>query len=70
MVGRNGGAGERVGVLGGGDGFQRVGPELAEHVEGAARELARDRQRRPGVAEPAGFEGEVVGVVGAAGPAR
>src|SRR3954463_4910639 len=70
MVGRDGGAGERVGVLGGRDGFQRVGPELVEHVEGAARELARDRQGGARVAEPAGLECEVVGVVGAAGTTR
>jgi hypothetical protein len=51
------------------DGFQGGGAELAQDVVGAPREFARDRQRRAGVAQPAGFEREVVGVVGAAGPA-
>src|SRR4051794_19886303 len=54
----------------GGDGFEGGGAELAQDVEGAPRELARDRQRRARVAESAGLEREVVGVVGAAGPAR
>src|SRR3954453_19220112 len=68
------GRGGRDGAAGGGsaqwDGFQRGRAEFAQHVVGAARELARDRQRGARVAEPAGLQGEVVGVVGAAGPAR
>src|ERR687897_2456340 len=51
------------------DGLQGGGAELAQDVEAAARELARDRQRRARVAETAGLEREVVGVVGATGPA-
>src|SRR5215211_6831606 len=51
------------------DGFERAGPEVAEGVEGAPGELARDRHRRAGVGEAAGLEREVVGVVGALGPA-
>ena len=34
---------------GGRDRLERGGPELAQDVEGATRELARDRQRRAGV---------------------
>jgi hypothetical protein len=49
--------------------FQGGGAEVAQHVEGAARELARDRRRGAGVAGAAGFQREVVGVVGAAGAA-
>src|SRR5829696_4744004 len=50
--------------------FKGGGAELAQHVTGAAREFARDRQRGARVAEPAGLEREVVGVVGAARSAR
>ena len=50
------------------DGFQGGGAAFAQHVEGAARELARDCQRRARGAESAGLERKVVGVVGAAGP--
>src|SRR5215217_2112380 len=50
-------------------GFQGGGSELAQDMEGAPRELARDRQRRTCVAEAAGLQCEVVGVVGAARPA-
>src|SRR4051794_22971081 len=68
------GSGGRDGAAGGGsarwDGFQRGRAEFAQHVVGAARELARDRQRRARVTEPAGLQREVVGVVRAAGPAR
>ena len=62
------GLAEQIG-RGSGDGLEGVGAELAQGVEAAPRELARDRQRRPGVREPARLEREVVGAVGAAGPA-
>src|SRR3954447_26883004 len=55
---------------GGGDWFQGGGAEVAQDVVGAPRELARDRQRRARVAEPAGLQCEVVGVIRAAVPAR
>src|SRR5215208_5131227 len=59
---------ERAMVAGSGvrDGLQRGGPEVAQDVVGAPGELARDRQRRARVAEPAGLEREVIGVVGTA----
>src|SRR4051812_50150526 len=44
-----------------------VGSELAQDVVAAAGELAGDGQGGAGVGEPAGFEREVVGVVGAGG---
>src|SRR5829696_5880818 len=53
-----------------GDWFQGVGAELTEGVETAPGELARDRQRGPGVRQPARLEREVVGAVGARRPAR
>jgi hypothetical protein len=55
---------------GGGGRLEGGGPELVQDVEGAAGELAGDGQRGAGVAEPAGLECEVVGVVGAAWAAR
>src|SRR5215217_9389197 len=58
----------RNGSLGGSGGwFQGVGAEFAQRVEAAPRELARDRQRRAGVREPARLERQVVGAVGAGG---
>src|SRR5215216_3837985 len=48
---------------GSGDGLEGVGAELAQRVEAAPRELARDRQRRAGVREPACLERQVVGAV-------
>jgi hypothetical protein len=54
---------------GSGDGLQGAGAELAQRVEAAAGEFAGDRQRRPGVGEAARLEREVVGAVGAGGPA-
>jgi hypothetical protein len=39
---------------------KRGGAKFAQHVKGAPGELARDRQRGARVAEPAGFEREVV----------
>jgi hypothetical protein len=63
------GLAERVGTVDGlADGFARVGAGLAQGVETATGELARDRHRRPGVREPARLQREVVGVVGALGP--
>jgi hypothetical protein len=53
-----------------GDGLERFGAELAQGVKAAAGELARDRQRCPGVREPARLEREVVGAVGAGRPTR
>src|SRR5215210_8036726 len=50
---------------GGRDRLQRGGAELAQDVEGAPGEFARDRQRGARVAEAAGLQREVVGVVGA-----
>src|SRR3954453_3627563 len=44
-----------------------VGSELAQDVEAAAGELAGDGQRRARVREPALFEREIVGVIGAGG---
>src|SRR6478736_7598778 len=67
-VGRGGADRGRGGESGGRGRFQGGGAEFVEHVEGTSRELARDRQRRARVAEPAGLQCEVVGVVGAAGP--
>jgi hypothetical protein len=52
-----------------GDGFQGVGTELAQRVEAAPGQLAGDRQRRPGVREPARLERQVVGAVGTRRPA-
>jgi hypothetical protein len=54
---------------GGCDRVEGGGPEIVQDVVGAAGELAGDGQRRAGVAESAGLEREVVGVVGAAGAA-
>src|SRR5215211_7039053 len=62
------GLAEQIGA-GSGDWFEGVGAELAQRVEAAPRELARDRQRRAGVREPARLERQVVGAVGAGGPA-
>ena len=42
------GLAEQIGG-GSGDGLEGVGAELAQRVEAAPRELAGDRQRRPGV---------------------
>src|SRR3954451_2366139 len=68
--GSSSGSGGRDGAAGGGSarwgGVQGGGAEFAQHVVGASRELARDCQRGARVAEPAGLQGEVVGVVGAA----
>jgi hypothetical protein len=58
-----------TGWSGGRERFEGGGAELAQDMEGTASELARDRQRGACVAETAGLEGEVVGVVGAAGSA-
>src|SRR3954470_23701223 len=70
--GSSSGSGGRDGAAGGGsarwDGFQGGRAEFAQDVVGAARELARDRQRRARVTEAAGLQGEGVGMVGAAGP--
>src|ERR1039458_8035621 len=52
------------------DGFQGGGSELTQDVVGAARELARDRQRRSGVGQSTRFERLVVVVVRAGWPAR
>jgi hypothetical protein len=62
------GLAEQIG-RGSGDWFQGVGAELAQRVEAAAGEFAGDRQRRPGVREPAVLERQVVGAVGACGSA-
>src|SRR5215211_7456318 len=64
----NVGLAERVGG-GSGDGLQGVGAEFAQRVEAAPREFAGDRQRRPGVGEPARLERQVVGAVGTGGSA-
>jgi hypothetical protein len=52
-----------------GDGLKGFGAELAQRVEAAPHELARDRQRRPGVREPTRLERQVVGPVRACGSA-
>jgi hypothetical protein len=54
---------------GSGDWLQGIGTELAQGVEATAGEFAGDRQRGSGVREPACLEREVVGAVGAGGPA-
>jgi hypothetical protein len=58
------GLAKRIGG-GSGDGLQGIGAELAQRVEAAPRELARDCERRPGVREPARLERQIVGAVGA-----
>ena len=62
-------AGETVGWWSG-EGLQGVGAELAQGVEAAPGELARDRHRRARVREPTRLERQVVGAVGARGSAR
>jgi hypothetical protein len=51
-------------------GVEGGGAEFAQDVEGAAGELACNRERGAGVAQAAGLQREVVGVVGTAGPTR
>jgi hypothetical protein len=53
------------GLVGLGDGLERLGAELVRGVKAAAGELGGDRQRRPGVRAPALLELEVVAAVGA-----
>jgi hypothetical protein len=50
-----------------GDEFERGGAEVAQAVEAAAGEFARDGRGGPGVREPARPELVVVGIVGACG---
>jgi hypothetical protein len=59
---------EPSGQSGDRDRFQGGGAEFAQDVEGATGELAGDCQRGAGVAEAAGLEREIVGVIGAAVP--
>src|SRR5687767_1232126 len=60
----DGGAWRKRSARGGSaDRLERAGPELAQGVERAPGELARDRHRRARVREAAGLEREVVGVV-------
>ena len=65
----SGGLGGNGSAEGSGDGLEGFGVELAQRVEAAPGELAGDRQRRPGVREPARLERQVVGPVGTRGPA-
>src|SRR5687768_7753402 len=54
---------------GSGGGLKGVGTELAQGVEAAPGELTGDRQRGPGVRQPARLERQVVGAIGARRPA-
>src|SRR5918997_7120723 len=65
----SGGLAERVREQRSADGLEGVGAEFAQRVEAAPGELARDRQRRPGVREAARLERQVVGAVRAGGAA-
>src|SRR5438309_9184671 len=55
---------------GGRDRLERGGAELAQDVEGASGELARDRQRRARVSESARLQCEVALMIGTGGASR